>query len=262
MRLCFVFGLCGSLCAGKGTFIEYFSRSPPFKSTTTTTNNKKTLRFELLTCASLSDTLRADLRKIGKEITRDNLIERGNFLRSTQGDGVLAKLALQNAKEIFQEKSKKNHSKQQQQEFEEIVDIVVIDSVRHPMELKELRNNFKSILDSQDLDVHFKFVAIDAPVLSRFARCNSRNSVRNEQDPVSLTEFLQRDDFELYNTSGNTSGQQIRKLMTSADLFVINSSDKKEQFFKQLDQVVTLDLIVPFLSEPFELVDDDNNNKN
>ena len=94
-----VIGLTGKNAAGKGTVADILSQ-----------NN-----FQY---HSLSDSLRDELRMLGKEETRENLIEIGNRLRNAGGPGILAdkmisKLALDN-----------NH---------------IVDSIRNPFEVNTLK---------------------------------------------------------------------------------------------------------------------------
>ena len=66
-----VFGLTGKNASGKGTVA-------------------KILKQNKFTYHSLSDSLRDELNLLGKEETRENLIEIGNKLRKEGGPGVLS----------------------------------------------------------------------------------------------------------------------------------------------------------------------------
>ena len=66
--------MTGTNGSGKGEAAEYFK--------------KKGYAY-----FSLSDLIREELQKSGKELTRDNLIEKGNELRDTYGPDILAQLA-------------------------------------------------------------------------------------------------------------------------------------------------------------------------
>ena len=66
-----VLGLTGENCAGKGTVADYLQ--------------KKGFYY-----FSLSDAIREELAASGKEVTRESLIDTGNFLREKFGPAVLA----------------------------------------------------------------------------------------------------------------------------------------------------------------------------
>ena len=71
-----IIGLTGENCAGKGTIAEYLK--------------KKSFYY-----LSLSDVIREELASKGKEITRANLIEEGNYLRGNLGSGILSKKTIE-----------------------------------------------------------------------------------------------------------------------------------------------------------------------
>eukprot|EP01028_Stygiella_incarcerata_P004118 TRINITY_DN1863_c0_g1_i2.p2 TRINITY_DN1863_c0_g1~~TRINITY_DN1863_c0_g1_i2.p2 ORF type:complete len:118 (-),score=31.51 TRINITY_DN1863_c0_g1_i2:36-389(-) len=88
---------------------------------------------------------------------------------------------------------------------------VVVDSIRHPEEVRVLREHasFASL------------VAVDAPTLKRFSRCTSRS---RESDPTTLEEFVSKDDRELFGLAGRSS-QRIRECMSDADAWILNDTD-------------------------------------
>ena len=94
-----IIGTTGELCSGKGVFADYLVQRG----------------FKYF---SLSDFLREELVRQGKEITRDNLVWLGNKLRKEKGPGYLAKKAVERITPNFN---------------------YVVDSIRNPAEVKELR---------------------------------------------------------------------------------------------------------------------------
>ena len=103
---------------------------------------------------SLSDVLREQASKEDVPVTRDNLVELGNRLRSEFGPGVLAE-------RIFSRLDpEKNY---------------VVDSVRHPFEVQVFRRR-------QD----FYLACVEAPSKTRFERLRDRG---RENDPTCLEEF-------------------------------------------------------------------------
>src|SRR3989338_6897801 len=94
-----IIGLTGENCSGKRTIADYLK--------------KKGFGYY-----SLSDVIREELQKDGKEITRDALIKKGNELREKDA----AELAKIISKKLNQEKNRN----------------YIIDSIRNPFEAKEL----------------------------------------------------------------------------------------------------------------------------
>ena len=92
---------------------------------------------------SLSDVLREEASKNGKEITRDSLMALGNSLREKGGPGVLAE-------KIF--------SKFDPEKY------YVIDSIRHPAEVQVLKRRND-----------FFLLEVQAPQKLRFERIRQRN---------------------------------------------------------------------------------------
>ena len=93
-------GVAGLNAAGKGEVVRLLERRSFYR-------------------ASLSDVIRADLAREGKEPTRENMIQRGRALRERFGPAVLAERAQRALP------SDRNH---------------VIDSIRHPAEVEALRD--------------------------------------------------------------------------------------------------------------------------
>jgi len=135
---------------------------------------------------SLSDVIRDELKKKGKEITRDLLIREGTRLREEGGNSVLADRILLTLD------PEKNY---------------VIDSIRHPEEVKALRRR-----------TDFTLWNISASQKIRFERTKLRN---REQDPTTFDEFVR---FEKRETESNDpSAQQLKATITLSDHVIENN---------------------------------------
>ncbi len=156
-------GLTGTNGSGKGKAAAYFK--------------KKGYSY-----FSLSDLIREELQKNGKELTRDNLIEKGNELRDTHGPAMLA-----------------------QQARKKVKGKAVIDSIRNPFEVEYLRK-----------DKEFILLAIDAPVELRYERVKKRG---RKESASTLQEFIKKEEEEM---TGSEKGQQLRRCMKMADFVIFN----------------------------------------
>lgn len=156
-------GLTGTNGAGKGEVASFFVQKgyPYF---------------------SLSDVIREELRKENQELTRDNLIRMGNFMRIQFSPDILARRV-----------AKKIEGK------------AVIDSIRNPKEVE-----FFHTLG------HFVLLAIDAPAELRFERTRKRG--RNES-ASSLQEFVAKEAEEMGTEENN---QQLLACMDMAEHTIIN----------------------------------------
>ena len=176
-----IIGLTGRNGAGKGTVAEYLKKKG----------------FYYL---SLSDILREELEKQGKEITRENLIKLGNELRTKSGPGVLAERT--NAKLSFE----KNY---------------VIDSIRNPGEVNALKQN-----------KNFFLINVDAAADTRFDRLKERN---RENDPQTKEEFeaLERKEEE----NEDKAAQQLKETREMTDVTLMNESSI-EELGNKIDKVL------------------------
>jgi dephospho-CoA kinase len=156
-------GLTGTNGAGKGEVASYLL--------------KKGYAY-----VSLSDEIRAELRRRGKESTRDQLIAAGNALRRRYGADILARRAMKKVK-----------------------DRTVIDSIRNAREVAFLRRQDDFIL-----------VAVDAPAELRYARVQKRGRAESAS---TLEEFVAKEKEEM---TGGTSGQQLRLCLNLADVTIVN----------------------------------------
>jgi len=142
------------------------------------------------THVSFSDLLRDELRKRKEEVTRDNLISLGNSLRTSQGPMVLAKMAL--AQVLDGEN-------------------FVFSSIRNPSELEILK-------ERED----FLLVYVDAPEAVRLQRIQKRNT---EKDPKTLQELREKEALE---NSSDPNAQQLQKVISMADVTLVNDKDVKQ----------------------------------
>ncbi|MFH1068465.1 MAG: AAA family ATPase [Candidatus Glassbacteria bacterium] len=145
-------------------------------------------------CFSLSDILRQELRKMGREITRENLTETGNRLRREQGPGVLARLALEALAEV---------------------DRAVVVSIRNPGEVQALRSR-----------KDFLLVGVDAPVQVRFERARRR---ARTDDAATLEDFIRQEEAEL---KGSETEQQLEAVFRLSDRIIVNDGSLDELYRK------------------------------
>jgi len=156
-------GLTGTNGAGKGEVASYLM--------------KKGYGY-----VSLSDEIRAVLRRRGQESTRDRLISAGNALRRRYGADILARRAMKKVKSR-----------------------TVIDSVRNASEVAFLRRQDDFIL-----------VAVDAPAELRYAWVQKRGRAESAS---TLEEFMAKEEEEM---TGGRSGQQLRRCLALADVTIVN----------------------------------------
>lgn len=157
-------GLTGTNGAGKGEVADY-------------------LRAKGYDYFSLSDEIRDELRKKGKEVTRDNLIAAGNALRRRFGPDILARRVVKKIKKK-----------------------AVIDSIRNAGEVAFFRRRKDFVL-----------VAVDAPVELRFRRVRRRGRAESAS---TLAEFIAKEEEEM---AGSRAGQQLRRSMRMADIAITNA---------------------------------------
>ncbi len=181
-----IVGLTGKNAAGKGEVAKYLQ--------------KKGFIYY-----SLSDVLRQEATKRSLEHSRDNLIRLGNSLRKRYGANYLAK----QINNKISEKLKKNKNLN-----------FVIDSIRNPLEAKELMKNKGFVL-----------IGIDAPIELRFRRLFNRKRLG---DAKTLEEFKQQEQRENLN---NITNQQLDATFKLAKNIIINNSTLKE-LYKKVDELL------------------------
>ncbi|MBS3101823.1 AAA family ATPase [Candidatus Woesearchaeota archaeon] len=177
-----IIGLTGKNAAGKGEAANYL----------------KTKGFVYF---SLSDELREEAKEKGIDAARENLIALGNDLRKKFGTGYLASKI--NDKISIERKEKKND--------------FVVDSIRNPGEINELKKN-----------KDFLLLGIDAPVELRYARAEKRGRLGEAK---TLQHFIKLEERENFNSKAN---QQLDRCLKMADKVVVNDSTL-EEFHKKID---------------------------
>jgi len=173
-----IIGLTGENCAGKGTVAAYLA--------------KKSFYYY-----SISDVIREELAREGREATRESLVRKGNELRRKYGEGILAE------KVALKLEPGKNY---------------VIDSIRHPEEAAVFKKRSDFIL-----------VHVTAPPEIRFERMRARG---REDDPRTLEAFLRLEEQEA--KSKESSGQQRLRTSGMADRRIENNSTL-EHLYEMVD---------------------------
>lgn len=174
-------GLTGENCAGKTTAVDYLAKKGFYP-------------------ISLSDIIREELQAEGKAITRDALIKKGNELREKFGPAILAVRA--------KEKMSKDKN-------------YVIDSIRNPAEVEELRRL-----------KNFYLIYITATPETRFQRLKSRG---REEDPKTLEAFQEIEKLEMENAE--KTKQNLRQTFALADKKIENN-DQLSAFYEKIDRVL------------------------
>lgn len=167
-----VIGLTGTNGAGKTTLAEH-------------------LRQRGFSFLSLSDELRRELEREGRDATRENLIEAGNRLRRDFG---LAVLAQRTAARVLPDRN------------------YVIDSIRHPCEIEALRRL-----------PHFHLLHLDAPLERRYERARARQDSRA---PASLEQFAALEARELGGASPDA--QNLIACAALADATLLNDGSRED----------------------------------
>ena len=178
-----IIGLTGKNAAGKGEIAKHLQSN----------------RFVYF---SLSDALREEATKRKLEHSRNNLINLGNELREKFGNGILAKRI---NKKIKEEKTKGSRD-------------FVIDSIRNPGEIQELRKN-----------EGFLLVGVVTDEKIRFQRLLKRGRIG---DATTFEEFTKHEERENNNEE---SGQQLDKCIAMADRH-ISSNGTIEEANKEFDE--------------------------
>jgi dCMP deaminase len=172
-----IIGVTGYLGSGKDTVADYF----------------KSQGYEHI---SLSDILRSDLKRAGKEATRDNLQNLGNELRQRLGGNILA----ERAKAMLD--PEKNY---------------VITSIGRADEIDALKG-IKG----------FKLIFVDALPKLRYERQIKRG--RLEDKTLTLARFLK--DEEKERKGGGAQFREFDNIKKKADYLLTNNSTKEALFQK------------------------------
>ena len=175
-----ILGLTGPNASGKGEAAEY-------------------IKSKGFIYHSLSDILRQECEKLGLEPIRENLIDLGNKLRRKNGPSFLAV-------SIVGKLTKTEN--------------YIVDSIRNPFEVEELRKIKNFIL-----------IGIDASVEERFKRSLKR---KRHGDAETLRDFIVKEDKE---NRDDIENQQIRRCLDMADVVIVNDSTI-EEFHSKIDEAV------------------------
>lgn len=134
------------------------------------------------TVHSLSDVVRETARAAGRDVSRETLIEIGQFLRREHGPGVLADRITAR-----------------------LDGRCAVDSIRSPSEVEVLRRV-----------PGFRLLGIDAPVEVRWRRAVARG---REGDVPDLATFVAREERE---NRDSPDSQQLRRALALADIVLCN----------------------------------------
>ncbi|MEW5806164.1 MAG: AAA family ATPase [Acidobacteriota bacterium] len=148
---------------------------------------------------SLSDVIREEARRRGLDCSRENLIDVGNDLRARYGPSILARRIR-----------------------ERLTGKDVVDSIRNPYEVMELRK-----------EKSFFLVGVDSKLELRFKRSLQRGRIG---DGVSLKEFQDKEEKE---NSSNFLAQQLNECMKLADHIIFNNGTLEELHLK-VNEFLTL----------------------
>jgi dephospho-CoA kinase len=183
-----VIGITGTLASGKTTVKDFFLS-----------------RFSS-SFVSLSDIIEEELKKEGKELKRENFIEKGNQLRKRYGNQILVEAAIITLPKKFEKR------------------VLIIEGIRNPGEVEYLRKKFGK---------NFVLIAVDAPREIRFRRLRER---KKEGDPKTLEEFLEIDETDLGRNQPEY-GQKVEECLKLADYLIINDGSINE-LNKKLEEIV------------------------
>ena len=173
-----IIGLTGKNAAGKGEIADH-------------------LKSKGFVYFSLSDALRDEATKQSLDHSRDTLIRLGTEMREKHGNGILAKR--------INEKIKQNNGN------------FVVDSIRNPGEVEDLRKNDSFIL-----------IGVHADAKIRFERLMKRGRAG---DSRTFEEFMEHEKKENNNEG---AGQQLDKCLEMADK-TIDSNGTIEEANKDID---------------------------
>lgn len=184
-------GITGTVSSGKSTVKDCFE--------------KMNLNFIY---TSLSDAIREEATKRNLDHSREVLVSIGNELREKYGTGIWAKKILEKFSSL-----------------ESKYDVVLIDGIRNPGEIEELKK-----------DPGFYLLGIDASFNIRWERIQKRN---RQGDPQNKEEFKKLDYADRgFNQDQKT--QQVEKCLEYADYLIWNEKpvenlEKSHLYQKVLD---------------------------
>lgn len=175
-----IFGLTGQIASGKGTVAKYLEKK----------YQAKTFKF--------SDPLRDVLKRINKEITRENMQNLSIMLREKFGQDILAKIT---AEDVKKTKNK----------------IIVVDGIRRVPDIKYL-----SEIDG------FKLIKIIADQKIRYKRLIKRTENVGDTEKT-YEQFLEEEQAE--------TELSIPKVMSKADLEIDNNGNINK-LYEQIKEII------------------------
>lgn len=190
-----IVGVTGFFCSGKDTMAELLIQKG-------------------FAHVSLSDMIREELGRRGRPITIDSLTEVGNELRRDHGPGVLGARAIEHI----------DHSRNW-----------VVTSIRHPVEVEELRAR-----------PDFMMVFIDADQRVRFERSLAR---AREGDPKTFEEFAAQEARQMSPDGGDPAAQALAACREMTDLTITNDGEIDE-FREKIVEFLKRELFKHLLPRP------------
>lgn len=175
-----IIGLVGPIASGKSVIAKYLGSQGFFVT-------------------SLSDRVREEAVRRGVEPLRSNLQDIGNDLRSQHGNSVLAELTLAS--------------------LPELVEYVVVDSIRNPGELQLIKNEPNSLI-----------LGINADTNLRKKWYLDRAFARHE-DSITPEDF-DRADARDWGIGESDSGQRVGDCLVAADVTIHNAGD--QEFLREI----------------------------
>ncbi len=204
-----IIGITGTNAAGKGETAEILQK----------------LGYKYY---SLSDMIREEAASRNEEPNRENLIRIGNEFRIKYGNNVWAK---------------KLAAKLKHEEHDKIV----VDSIRHPSEVRELKkiedkvdtinNREKMNINAHKSRKKLILFSINANLELRFQRALKRARTGDPKSAADFNDFIKKE--ELEKTTGKNV-QQLSATMKLADHTIINNGTLKELESKVFDILKTL----------------------
>ncbi|MFA6963813.1 MAG: AAA family ATPase [Patescibacteria group bacterium] len=180
-----IIGITGWFAGGKDTVGDYLVEKKGYKR------------------VSLSDIIRDHLRAEGKELIRENLLQKGNELRAEFGTGYLAEQALKKINETGGD--------------------WVVPAVRQTGEVEALKK-------SPD----FELWEIYAPIEIRFQRMQARNKGGEDDAIKTIDDLVAKEEQE---KSGANNAPQIDLTTAMADRKIDNSGNF-DDLYQKIDKII------------------------
>lgn len=146
---------------------------------------------------SLSDIIKEEVLKEGREVKRETLIEKGNELRKKYGNQILVEVAILTLPQNLEK------------------ELIIIDGIRNPGEVAYLKEKFGK---------DFILIGVDAPRELRLKRLMERGK---EGDPKSFEEFIEMDKTD-FGENQPEYGQKVGECLKLADYLIINDGTMDE----------------------------------